>query len=67
MNDKAFLPAILDRPDPQTDATYAKIALLIAARATDRAEALELGGMLGIPDYSWVDAQWLLLTGHCAG
>lgn len=63
MNDKAFLPAILDNPGPLAGDIYAKAALLIAGRAADRAEALELGGMLGLPPYCWEYAQWLLLTG----
>jgi hypothetical protein len=65
VNDKAFLPAILDKPDPQTAETYAKVALVIAARAVSPAEALELGGMLGLPERSWVHAQWLLQAGDC--
>lgn len=57
------MPAILDLSAEQDDAAYAKLAIIIASYAARHggvAEALDLGGMLGIPAYSWEDGRDML-------
>ena len=60
MNDKAFLPVVLDAPDPETDDTYAQVAFIVACYAARHGGvdlALELGDALGIPERSWAAAR----------
>lgn len=67
MNDKAFTPPILDAPDPQSDETYAQVAIVIAgyaARHGGAEVALELGAVLGLPPYSYDLAKYILMEKH---
>lgn len=68
MNDKAFLPMVCDLPDPQTDETYAKVAVAVACYAARNGGvdlALELGATLGLPWHAYVMAKTMLMEESC--